>query len=788
MAGLPPGLAAILALLGFTAVVAQIVLMRELIVVFSGNEISIGLLLASWLLWTAIGSSLLGRLATRFGDARRLMAGLQLLVAVALPLTVYVVRVSKSFLQTAPGELLGPGPMFFTGLVTLSAFCLVSGCMFAAGSRLCKEELGVSMARATGAVYLLEAAGAGIGGLLASLLLIEHLGSFQISLVLGLLNLLAASILTFNQRRLRRVIVASLVAAFALLVFPLGAPWLDRTSRSRLWEGFHLLESRDSKYGNLVVVETEGARSLYENGLVISTAPDPAAAEEAVHFALLQHPAPKRLLLVGGGINGGLRQALQHPSLEQVDYVELDPVILDLAGEYFAQEWTVARADQRVSVHNTDARLFLKTGRADYDVIIINLPDPQTAQLNRFYTLEFYREAARRLAEGGILSFQVTSSENYISPERADFLRCLTRTLRSVFPGVAAIPGATVHFFASTRPGTLTTTPDVLIDRLRSRNLKTLYLREYFLPFRMSPDRMLDLKAQIEPSSETPVNRDFTPVAYYFDVALWSSKFHTTYGSWFQALAGIDFRTLLAGVTAALCGLFAVLLLLLRRRSHRDVSSPSPSQFRLAAGACVLAMGFTLIGLEILMLLGFQAIYGYVYRQLALVVAAFMAGMALGAWRGSSRRARTSTVKPEAISTHPELPAMWAVTMLQFSAALAPILLYALLVAFARVESARVLFLVSAVAFPAIALVAGLMGGYQFPLASRVYFAGESGRNPGVLYGLDLLGACAGAVVLSAYLFPVYGFLRSAILMAMVNLAPAILAALPLTERAAPRA
>ena len=81
--------------------------------------------------------------------------------------------------------------------------------------------------------------------------------------------------------------------------------------------------------------------------------------------------------------------------------------------------------------------------------------------------------------------------------------------------------------------------------------------------------------------------------------------------------------------------------------------------------------------------------------------------------------------------------------------------------------------------FPVLALIAGLLGGYQFPLASRLYFAGAANplRNPGILYGLDLLGACLGAVALSAYLLPVYGFLRTAILMGVVNLGPTGLAA-----------
>ena len=235
------------------------------------------------------------------------------------------------------------------------------------------------------------------------------------------------------------------------------------------------------------------------------------------------------------------RRRSTHPSLERVDYVELDPMIFDIAAQYFPAAWEKIRRDSRVQVHAMDGRRFLKTTSDSFDVIIVNLPDPHTAQLNRFYTEEFYREAAAKLRPGGIVSFQVTSSENYISQELADFLRCLQRTLRQVFPEVTAIPGETVHFFAAAKPGTLTTDPQELLRRLRARRLHTQYVREYFLPFRMSPDRMQDLQLQIEPLPSTPVNRDFAPVAYYFDVVLWSAPFHHTSAHWIEALARHEF-------------------------------------------------------------------------------------------------------------------------------------------------------------------------------------------------------------------------------------------------------
>ena len=133
---------------------------------------------------------------------------------------------------------------------------------------------------------------------------------------------------------------------------------------------------------------------------------------------------------------------------------------------------------------------------------------------------------------------------------------------------------------------------------------------------------------------------------------------------------------------------------------------------------------------------------------------------------------------------------MLIVAALQGLAALSPLLLYGLLESLARVRDPLGIRVTTAVAFPALALLAGALGGYQFPVASRVFFRGavRGTTSPGSLYGFDLLGSCLGALILSAYLVPVFGFLRTALLMGIVNLVPAGLAAFTALDLEARRA
>ena len=766
----PSAVRVALTLIGFSAVIGQIVLMRELIVVFNGNEISLGIMLATWLFWTAAGSSLSSRSALGGNNARRAVAALECLLGVSLLPTIWALRASKTFFQTVPGELVGPVPMLLTSLACLSVFCVAAGALFVVATRMYEQECAVSARVAASSAYLLEAAGSGCGGILASIVLLRFLESFQIAAVVTLLNLCMAAVLLFGMSR-KQVGAATVAAALfavvllAILLLVYVAPSLDRSAQAHLWRGFHLVGSRDSIYGNLAVIETGNAetgniRSIYDNGVILATAPDENAAEEAVHYALLEHAAPRRLLMIGGGVNGSIAQALKHPAVERIDYVELDPALIGMARQFFPVQSAPVASDPRVHMHYADGRYFLrnylKTAGDTFDVIILNVPDPQTAQLNRFYTAEFFRSARDHLASGGLLALQLRSSEDYISPDLAEFLRCIHHTLRTVFPYVVAVPGETIHFFAATRPDVLTDNPQTLMARLQERNLKTRYVREYFIPFRMMPDRMEQVREQLQPLTSTPVNRDFEPIAYYFDVVLWSTQFKLGYSRWFRAAAHIAFNDVIDTVLIVLL-LVAVLLAFVPAREKRA---------RSAAACCMAATGFTLMALQIFLLLAFQSVYGYVYHQLAILIAMCMAGIACGSWLGI-RRIRSS-----------ESPPYRALATTQFLLALSGPALIFVVSLLSKTSGMAATWLAAQFVFPALAALCGMLGGYQFPIATEIYLHDRSsGSKLGTLYAIDLLGGCAGALLLSSYLIPVFGFWKTAWLSAAVNLAPALLAA-----------
>ena len=193
-----------LAAVGFTAIIAQLTLMREMVAAFYGNELLFGAVLAAWMAWVAVGASGLGRLLLSRHERslpRIFAAGLALL-GLLLPATLIAARGSRIFLGVTPGALVDFGPALATVVVVTAPFCLVSGALFTLGVRLAAETNA-----SAGQAYVWESAGAVIGGVLFSFALIRWLDPFQTALLVALVDWVIAtglfSFLESCQRTLR---------------------------------------------------------------------------------------------------------------------------------------------------------------------------------------------------------------------------------------------------------------------------------------------------------------------------------------------------------------------------------------------------------------------------------------------------------------------------------------------------------------------------------------------------------------------------------------------------------
>jgi len=481
--------------------------------------------------------------------------------------------------------------------------------------------------------------------------------------------------------------------------------------------------------------------TTFFDGIPVFTVPDKQAAEEAVHYALLQHPAPRSVLMVGSTGPGSLQEALRHPAVTRLDFVELDPVLLEVVEKAFPEQWRSLRRDPRFTVHQADPREFIRDSHRSrkYDVLVLNLPDPRTAQVNRFYTVEFFREVDRRLNPGGVLAFRLTGSENYVGEELADSLRCIWTTASAVFPDVRVFPGSAVHFFASSRTGALSESSSVLLRRLSERGIDTSYVNAYYLPFRLMPDRVDDFQLMLSEEPAKP-NHDFEPVGYFKGMIAWTSIFDPWVRDFLARLGKLQFRLV---IVAVLClALLICALMWLAPASRREP---------IGLGAASTAMGMLLMGLQVFLFLGFQVVHGAVYYHMSVLVAAFMSGMGAGSLLAS--RCKIS---------------MGRLVLLQLIGTLWPVIFCLLLPAVPGLASPRLSYLF----FPLMSVLTGLLGGFHFPCVNRLYLRPGREGNTGLLYAIDLAGASLGALAIGAWLVPVYGFLRTSSVLAILGAGP----------------
>ncbi len=748
-----------MAIMGGTATVAQVVAMRELVVVFYGNELFLGILLASWLVCTALGSALAGRIARRITHPGSWLAGLQGAIALVLPLTVLAARASLGFWGLSQGQAVGLLPMTVTPPLVVGPLCVLLGLLYTLGCKATGPRA-QSAALAIGRVYVQESLGATLGGLLASFVLIRYLHALSIVALLASVNLISAWALVLSRPWPRTLGIGTGALAGIAALLALATP-LHRWGNGLLWRGYRLLHTENTPYANVAVVSVEETTSFFENGLISFTYPVPESAENLVHLALLQHPHPSDMLLVGGGLGGALQEALKLPSLRRLDYVELDPRVIALGRQYLPPEATSGLDDPRVHVHYLDGRLYVQTTTQLYDVVIIGLPEPRTTMVNRFFTREFFVQVKRVLKPGGIVSFAVSSSENVIGEALARFLACLRNTLASVFPEVVVFPGNTAHYFASLPPTSLSTEAERLLQRLRARGVETTFIREYYLPFRLAPARVGYLNRVLDRHHEERINTDFAPVAYFFDLVLWSRQVSPTVVRVLDAIP--------RGGTVILWApaLVATALFLLAAKVCHD----KRALVRWAVGWAVWCIGFAGIALEVASIIAFQALYGYVYYRVSLLVTAFMAGLAMGGLAGNRFLSRSKGVGKR-------------FRLVLGALALLPVVTVGAMFLLARAHGWSGAALLGQVAFPLLLLASGFLTGYLFPLANELFARAGARleRTAGTVYAVDLLGACVGAAAASTLLIPVLGLPRTMIALALLSLSALVACSLSLRK------
>lgn len=725
---------------GFGETIGQILLIRELLVNFQGNELSLGVILAFWLLMISVGSWVLGKLAPKFSPQPSTFVFTVILHAFILFFQLLLSRWVNIIIGVRPGEIAGLASIFLACVIVLTPLCLLHGFQFPFAGYILSAEKGKAPLQVS-RLYISEALGSMAGGICFAYFLVHYFDHLEIAVMTVFFNLVCSLFLLrpfFSLQYFFRKLAVIFLALLAIISLGTGGVRrIDFFSSQWQWRGHELVFNHNSVYQNITVTRKGSQLNFFTNGMLLFTSPVPDIkfVEEISHFPLLYHPYPRNVLLIGGGMGGELEEILRH-SVDNIFYVEPDPQIIHTIEKYLPQN---PFHEARITVVYTDGRLFVERTGTHFDLVIMNLPPPSTLQVNRFYTHEFFKAVRNILAEEGIFAFGLPSSEVYMSEEMVRLNQGIYTTLKEVFPLVVTIPNDFTLFLASQTPDLFALdTPAEISRRFDERGPETRLFTSPYIEYKLSPERISRLTAYLEERGE--INHDLRPMSTFHNLALWNAMFHPRLKSVFDGALQMRWWWFLP-----LMLLFFLPVLKNRRRRQ---CTPYPLLFAL------FTSGFAGMTFTIVLLFVFQVAYGNVYQKIGIITAAFMLGVALGGWTMS--RFMGSITRNLSILG-------WLVLM---------VALYAFLLSRLVPLSGGLNSLPGEVPFAVINLIAGLFVGWQFPLANKIYLQKVSGIAPavGLLYAADLWGGMVGAVATSVFLLPILGVVSTCWLVGALSL------------------
>lgn len=706
--------------IGIISILGQVVLLRELNVAFYGVELIYLLALGIWLFWTATGALIIRRMMS---PSQNQIAILFILFSMCLPLDIVFIRSSRLVFGGIPGAYLNFFKQFAVAIITLFPAGFISGLLFQWAAKAY-----VTDKKTLASAYAIESAGGLMGGLFSTLLITWGISNFSAALLCALMAaIIPLFLLTKSKIAVRYSAGLFLLCIFTILFWKSSI--LDQRMTS--WNHPDLLESSDSPYGRVTVTKRYNQISVFENdALAFET--EGTDAEYFCHLTALQHPNPQTVLILGGGMEGLMTEIAKYRP-RKIDYVELNPVMLNMVQRHLSADVGRSLHAQNTQVILADPRHYLKNS-GTYDVILVGMPEPDSGQANRFYTREFFEQISGKLNPGGILGFRLRTAENLWTAPLIRRNASIYNALKAVFPYVLFLPGTTNIVTASHMP--LPHSPEIMSRRLQDMNIVTKLISPNYIKYLFTNDRFLEIHDLLG-KEKLPPNTDIRPVCYQYAFMIWLSKF-------FPNIVHVDMSSITDKIffkppTSLMLWIGLPLLFLLSR--FRPV---------IRRAMLVAAAGFIGMVLETILILYYQVKHGVLYQDIGLLLMSFMAGLALGAI--IIKQAMTRTIM------NPKF-ARWYATGLLAG--------FCLVCGFTAMEMTQ-------------SASAGLTG-VSLLLASTGFFTAgifaytslheidDQKKVISPLYAADLIGGCIGSLAGSLILIPLMGI--DAIIMGLFLLA-----------------
>ena len=452
---------------GAAALIYEVVSSKALFYYFAATTYSVATVLIAFLFGIALGSFIISKLLSKIKNKRTFFATLQLLVALYALFILSQYELLPKFLSFSYNFL--PNNLILSKFLVSLLFLLIptlflGACFPLASSLIIKSNEQTD--KKVGILYSFDTFGAILGAAVAGFVFLPIFGLKITIFIAAFLNFLSGLIiLEKNIKKLGAYLTLSvtLVLLFIFLfnysdfiktefVKPLEFPNALQASSAQV-KGDHagtirkdyeqVIFQKNSPYGLVEVLETKDpGKYLQIDKKGQCSIPGHGSEDEIAHLVARNFDYPVEILNIGLGCGFTLSSILEYKQVIEVDVVEINTVIEEVARDYFSEENNYALEDPRVNLIIGDGYLFLQEEDEKYDGIIIDVQNPVVAHSSPLYTYEYFVMANEHLKQGGVFGLWGFGG-NY------GYNKTLYKTLDKAFPEVYFIDYGVSLFLAS---------------------------------------------------------------------------------------------------------------------------------------------------------------------------------------------------------------------------------------------------------------------------------------------------------------------------------------------------
>jgi spermidine synthase len=403
--------------LAISSIITQFILLREFLNLFDGNELIISVFLSNWFLIYGLGA-FIGKWFKFLKEPKKILPLFTILLII-FPSIIIIIARSLNKLFFPPGFEAGFFYSLIFSFIILFFYCIMQGSLFTLFCQIVdsKTENKINITD----IYLLDNIGNIIGGFIYSFILIFLFSNTQNILIPSIFCLFALIFLLFRKKILALFLYTASAIVFILLFFSMNK--IDLKTIGYNLQGQSIIKIKETKIGRLIATSTGNQYNFYNNKQLLFSTNDQMKNEEIIHFAACQLDEIKYTLVIGGDIVGTTNELLKY-SPQSVTCIIPDINIIKLSEKY-----STFKENKIVKIIINDGRNYIQNCSKKYDIIILDMPPPSSLQLNRFYTVEFFKIIKSKLKQNGIFSFSIPSNENYLNKHQTALISSLYNSM-----------------------------------------------------------------------------------------------------------------------------------------------------------------------------------------------------------------------------------------------------------------------------------------------------------------------------------------------------------------------